>query len=113
MTLDSCGAGDTNAVFWATVGWNATSMMALIWDAYVVCVGAVVDACTSSESACHAHSSMAPLRLALLAADVGVLREAVDVVVDAVGVPDACVECGEGTSDGPGPLQPLPGFNVV
>ena len=49
----------------------------------------------------------------LLAADVGVLREAVDVVVDAVGVPDACVECGEGTSDGPGPLQPLPGFKVV
>ena len=48
-----------------------------------------------------------------LAADVGVLREAVDVVVDAVGVPGACAECGEGTSDGPGPLQPLPGFKVV
>ena len=84
--------------------------MPLVWVAYVVLLGSVVDGCTSSESARHAHSSMALLRLA---ADVGVLREAADVVVGAVGVPGACAECGEGTSDGPGPLQPLPGFKVV
>ena len=53
---------------------------------------------------------MAPLQLA---ADVGALREAVDVVVDAVGVSSACAECGEGTSDGPGPLRPLPGSKVM
>ena len=53
------------------------------------------------------------LRLAAEGWPVGVLHEAVDVVVDAVGVPGACAECGEGTSDGPGPLGPLPGLKVV
>ena len=88
-------------------------MMPLIWVAYVVLRGSVGDGCTSSESARHAHSSMALLRLAAEGWPVGVLHEAVDVVVDAVGVPGACAECGEGTSDGPGPLGPLPGLKVV
>ena len=37
----------------------------------------------------------------------------VDVVVDDVGVPGACGECCEGTSDGSGPLGPLHGSKVV
>ena len=49
----------------------------------------------------------------LVEVDVCVLLEAVDVVVDDVGVSGACAECCEGTSDGPGPLGPLPGSKVL
>ena len=58
--------------------------MALIWDAYVVLRGCRCRRVhIERERVPHAHSSMAPLRLA---PDVGVLREAVDVVVDALNV---------------------------
>ena len=85
-------------------------MMALIWDGYVVLRG-------SRCRRVHIERERVPRALVdgafAAGGDVGVLREAVDVVVDAVGVPGACAECGEGTSDGPGPLRPLPGLKGV